>query len=64
MVVSAEIEKLAELIKRGDVRSADRANMKGMLAKLRHGIPLSYQERQNLWAYFNRYNVQIVASDR
>jgi len=57
------MEELKQLVKRNDVRSADRASMRSMLDKLRHGKPLSYQERQNLWAYIVRYT-QHGLSDR
>ena len=55
MDISAE---LRQLIDRRNVRSADRANMRVMLNKLQHGEALSYQERQNLWAYIERYHRQ------
>jgi hypothetical protein len=47
--------RLERLVKRKDIRSADRANMQRMLQLMRHGKSLSYQERQNLWAYLDRY---------
>ena len=50
------MKELNELVNRKDLRSADRANMRTMLDKLKHGRQLSYQERQNLWAYMNRYS--------
>jgi hypothetical protein len=52
------IAELRHVIDRRDVRSADRANMRVMLNKLQHGESLSYQERQNLWAYIERYSRQ------
>jgi hypothetical protein len=48
-----EIERI---IKLKGIRSADRANLKRMLGQLRRGTLLSEQERQNLWAYINRYS--------
>lgn len=54
------IDKLAELVKRRDLRSADRAHMETMLRRARAGQSLTYQEQQNLWAYFNRYGVPAV----
>lgn len=49
------VEELKDLVNRKDLRSADRANMRRMLDRLKHGQPLSYQEKQNLWAYISRY---------
>lgn len=49
------VEQLERLVKRRDLRTADKANIQTMLRKVRAGTPLSYQERQNLWAYVNRY---------
>lgn len=49
------VEQLERLANRRDVRTADRANIRTMLRKVRGGLPLSYQERQNLWAYIDRY---------
>jgi hypothetical protein len=49
------VDRLELLVKRRDLRSADRANMQTMLRKLRRGGELSYQEKQNLWAYIDRY---------
>jgi hypothetical protein len=54
------MQALQELVKRSDVRTADRANMQTMLRKLRSGEDLSYQERMNLFAYFNRYGIPAV----
>lgn len=51
-------EQLEEVLKRSDLRSADRANMRTMFQKLKRGGDLTYQERQNLFAYLNRYGVQ------
>lgn len=51
---------LEELVQRREVRTADRANMQTMLRKLRRGDDLSYQERMNLFAYFNRYGIPTV----
>jgi hypothetical protein len=58
------VQKLRELVERKDLRSADRANMVTMLAQLKKGRPLDYQQRQNLWAYFNRYGVPVVVRGR
>lgn len=52
------IAELQGLTSRRDVRSADRANMRTMLRKLQHGEALSYQERQNVWAYIARYSLR------
>ena len=49
------VEQLEQLVKRRDLRTADRANIQTMLRKVRTGLSLSYQEKQNLWAYVNRY---------
>ena len=49
------VEQLERLAMRRDIRTADRANIKTMLRKVRDGFSLSYQERQNLWAYIDRY---------
>jgi hypothetical protein len=49
------VERLEILAKRRDLRSADRANVRTMLRKVRRGDSLSYQEKQNLWAYIDRY---------
>jgi hypothetical protein len=50
------LKQIEDLVGRKDIRSADRANLKTMLAKLRQGQALTYQERQNLWAYIVRYD--------
>jgi hypothetical protein len=52
MDLRAELQRLVD---RKDVRSADRASMRAMLRKLDKGQSLTYQERQNLWAYIERY---------
>lgn len=52
MDIQQEIERI---LKRPDVRSADRANMRRMLDTVRRGRPLSTEERENLWAYWTRY---------
>jgi hypothetical protein len=49
------MKDLEELVKRKDIRTADRANMRCMLQQLRQGRSLTYQERQNLNAYLTRY---------
>jgi hypothetical protein len=49
------MKDLEELVKRKDIRTADRANMRRMLQDLRQGRSLNYQERQNLAAYLSRY---------
>jgi hypothetical protein len=49
-------QEIERVIKIRSIRSADRANLKRMLNQLRHGGPLSEQERQNLWAYIARYS--------
>lgn len=58
------VDEIRELIKRPEVRSADRANMKTILKKVRGGKELSYQERVNLFAYFNRYGISVVDTSR
>jgi hypothetical protein len=49
------VDRLELLVKRRDLRSADRASMQAMLRKVKRGGDLSYQEKQNLWAYIDRY---------
>lgn len=49
-------QEIERVIKLKGIRSADRANLKRMLIQLRRGTLLSEQERQNLWAYINRYS--------
>ncbi len=51
-----EIERVVKL---RSVRSADRANLKRMLDQIRHGQLLTEQERQNLWAYIDRYSTAL-----
>ncbi|HEX6507252.1 MAG TPA: hypothetical protein VF221_06430 [Chloroflexota bacterium] len=48
-------EAIESLLRSKDLRSADRANLRTMLKKLKRGNPLDYQERYNLWAYISRY---------
>lgn len=50
------VNELRELLTRGDLRSADRANLRTMLKKVEVGRGLTYQERQNLNAYQTRYH--------
>jgi hypothetical protein len=57
------VEQLQEIVKQKDVRSADRAVMRNLLRKLRARQPLSYQERQNLIAYVQRYSRPDDRSD-
>lgn len=52
-----DLTTLEELLERPNLRSADRANLVTMAHKVRAGETLSYQERQNLWAYCNRYDL-------
>jgi hypothetical protein len=54
------IRALQNLVQRPEVRTADRASMQSMLRKLRRGEELTYQERMNLFAYFNRYGIPTV----
>lgn len=54
------VRSLQDLLVRPELRTADRANMQTMLRKLKGGGELSYQERLNLHAYFNRYGVPAV----
>ena len=49
-------QEIERVIKLKGIRSADRANLKRMRIQLRRGTLLSEQERQNLWAYINRYS--------
>lgn len=49
------MKDLEVLVKRKDIRTADRANMRRMLQQLRQGRSLTYQERVNLAAYLTRY---------
>lgn len=55
-----DLETVKTLAERPGIRSADRANLRTMAKKLARGKALDYQERQNLWAYFNRYGVPAV----
>ncbi|MGH2448878.1 MAG: hypothetical protein ACRDFS_09810 [Chloroflexota bacterium] len=49
------INEIEHLLKRKDLRSADRANMARMLVELKRGEALSPQERDTLWSYIDRY---------
>ncbi|MGI8967817.1 MAG: hypothetical protein ACR2GA_01775 [Chloroflexota bacterium] len=51
-----QISDIKQMLARRDLRSADRANMNSMLRRLNKSEALSYQERQNLWAYVKRYS--------
>ena len=42
-------------LKRKDVRTADRANIRTLLDKINEGKPLTTQERDTLWSYLERY---------
>lgn len=55
----AQLEQLMDL-SAATMRSADRANIKAMLRRVAKGQDLTYQEMQNLWAYCNRYGVQVA----
>lgn len=55
---------LEALLRIPRLRSADRAFMMAMRKALRKGGSLSYQERQNLWAYANRYGVPTLDATR
>lgn len=56
-MVSDRIQAIVEsLTHRREIRSADKANLKRMLGQMKKGQPLSYQERQQLWAYISRYH--------
>jgi len=46
---------LEQILQRTDVRTADRANVRRMLVDVKRGQSLTYQDRQNLWAYIDRY---------
>lgn len=59
-----DLTALNTLLSVDRVRSADRANMAQMQRKLRKGTTLTYQERQNLWAYANRYGVPTLDATR
>jgi hypothetical protein len=50
------LDVLDDLLTRKDLRSADRASLERYYRQLKRGEPLSYQERQNLWAYIGRYH--------
>jgi hypothetical protein len=52
MDIQQEIESL---LKRPNLRSADRANLRRMLETVRRGRPLTTQDRENFWAYRTRY---------
>lgn len=54
------LDQLEQLLTRKDLRSADRAFLAIMRKKLRKGDELSYQEQQNLYAFFNRYGIATV----
>lgn len=58
------MKELEEIIKRKDIRSADRATMREFLRKLKKGEELNYQQRQNLWAYISRYTIGQRRSSR
>jgi hypothetical protein len=49
------VEQLQQILKRKDLRSADRAQLKRIVGRMRSGGAISYQERQNLQAYVVRY---------
>lgn len=51
----AFVRDLEALLKREDVRTADRANIRTMLSKQQGGGALTTSERQTLWAYLDRY---------
>jgi hypothetical protein len=57
------VKDLQELLKRKDLRSADRANMGTILKRLQAGGTLSYQERVNLHAYVQRYGMRTGAGE-
>lgn len=59
-----DLRTLDALLRLDRLRSADRANMAHMHRQLRKSRPLSYQERQNLWAYANRYGVPTLDTTR
>jgi hypothetical protein len=52
-----ERDDIEGLLARRDLRSADRANLRRMLEGVKKGRPLDYQDRQNLWAYIDRYSL-------
>jgi hypothetical protein len=49
-----EVERLA---RRPGVRSADRANIRRLVARAREGKQLTPNEREQLWAYLEHYGV-------
>lgn len=51
----SDLDVLRQLAQRKDIRSADRANLRAMLHRIDRREVLTYQERQNLWAYIGRY---------
>ena len=59
-----DLRTLDELLAIHTLRSADKANMVTMHQKLTKGTGLTYQERQNLWAYASRYGVQTLDTTR
>jgi hypothetical protein len=59
-----DMRTLDALLRLESMRSADRASLVQMQRRLRKGTQLSYQERQNLWAYANRYSVPTLDATR
>jgi len=55
--------EVTQLVNRKNIRSADKANLRFMLAKLRHGASLTYTERLNLTAYLDRYRDTSTEAD-
>lgn len=52
--------QLEELLRRRDLRSADRAVARSWLRKLQSGQPLNYVETQSMWACLSRYGLKPV----
>ena len=49
-------QEIAAILQSGPIRSADRAQLRRLLDEIKRGRPLTYQDRQNLWAYIDRYS--------
>ncbi len=56
------MSQLEELLRRKDLRSADRAVARSWLRKLQGGEPLNYIETQSMWACLSRYGLTPVAT--
>jgi len=54
------MSQLEELLRRKDLRSADRAVARSWLRKLQGGQPLNYIETQSMWACLSRYGLKPI----